>query len=239
MNTKTVMLALVFLLIIPNIILAQNTDKTIQELKKAENVARKGKALVSVFKKKKKSENKEDESNEKETNNVTDSPTETHVEDQNLKVSNEDLNEISLTKEAAILFKNIISKTSNAEKNEITSYMNIKATPDAEYFYINDVYYKDYPFSILVYPLDLNHDGIEEIALVYGHAAISGDNVISTLFIKDNLGHYNANFGYSGSLIILPNSSKDFPNIALGGPGFEFPIWHWNGKNYINRHYYR
>jgi hypothetical protein len=94
------------------------------------------------------------------------------------------------------------------------------------------VYYKDYPFSILVYPLDLNHDGIEEIALVYGHAAISGDNVISTLFIKDNLGHYNANFGYSGSLIILPNSSKDFPNIALGGPGFEFPIWHWDGKNY-------
>lgn len=43
---------------------------------------------------------------------------------------------------------------------------------------------------------------------------------------------YHANFGFTGSLIFLPSSGKSFPNIAIGGPGFEFPVWHWNGKNY-------
>jgi hypothetical protein len=112
--------------------------------------------------------------------------------------------------------------------------MNFKVTPDSKQFYINDGYSSEYPFDVFVYPVDINKDGVEEIALVYGHPAISGDNVISTLFIKNDQGHYNAYFGFSGSLIILPNSGKDFPNIAIGGPGFTFPVWNWNGKNYTN-----
>jgi hypothetical protein len=234
MNSKTLLLALVLVLIIPNIVLTQNTGETTQELKKAEDVVKAGKSLVNIFKKKKKSKKKEAESNDNGSNDENGNPAMKNEENSNSEVSNQEHNEIPLTEEAAILFKNCKSMTTNAEKNEITAFMNIKAAPDGKQFYINDQYSKDYTFTVEVYPIDINHDSVEEIALVYGHPAISGDNVISTLFIKDDQGHYSANFGFSGSLIILPNSSKGFPDIALGGPGFEFPVWRWDGKNYTD-----
>lgn len=113
--------------------------------------------------------------------------------------------------------------------------MNIKATKDAKQFYINDPSYTDYTFTVDVYPLDLNQDGVEDIATVYGHSAITGNGPISTLFIKDSSGHYNPNFGLTYFLFLLPNNrSKDFSDIVLGGPGFEFPIWKWNGKTYVH-----
>ena len=231
MNSKTLFLVLVFLLAIPNIFSAQNTGKTAQELKTAENAVKTGKTLINIFKKKKKSEQKETEIKDDETNNVINKEDE---ENANVDSSNQPKADTPLTKDASILFKNCVSKTSNAEKNEITTAMNIVSTPDGSQFYINDQYSKDFTFTVSVYPLDLNHDGVEEVALVYGHPAISGDNAISTLFIKDEQGHYNTNFGFSGSLIVLTNSAKDFPDIALGGPGFAFPVWHWDGKNYSN-----
>lgn len=213
---------------------AQSSDsKTEQDLKKAENVVGKSTTLINLFKKKKKSENKVAESNEGTPNTSTNDQAIAENEEQQKAVSITTIEDkVPLSKVAAILFKNCISKSSNAEKNEITAIMNFKTTEDNSKFYIDDDYYREYPFVVEVYPIDINYDGIEEIALVYGHAAISGDNVITTLFIKDNNSHYNANFGFTGSLIILANSNKTFPNIAIGGPGFEFPVWYWDGKNY-------
>ena len=230
MNPKALLSAIVLMLMLITQfnVTAQNIgtkmERTNEELKKAEEVVDKSKVLFKkLFKKKNKPEKQIINTN----STATDSP--------NPKIAENRDNEVPLSKEAEQLFKNYFGKATNNEKNEITSLMNIKATKDAKQFYINDPSYTDYTFSIDVYPLDLNHDGIEEIATVYGHPAISGNGPISTLFIKNPSGHYVPNFGFTCFLIILPNyRSQDFPDIVLGGPGFEFPIWKWNGKTYVH-----
>jgi len=30
----------------------------------------------------------------------------------------------------------------------------------------------------------------------------------------------------------MPTINKGYPDLIIGGPGFEFPIWRWNGKEY-------
>jgi hypothetical protein len=235
MKAKILLFAFLIMLTLPNLLPSQTTGKkTNKDLKKADDVVDKSIVLIGkILKKKDKSKKQQGNTNDTLQNTDNTDP-QARTENEVLKAesSKENIQDVPLTKDASILFKNSISKASNTEKNDITSFMNIKATKDGTQFYINDEYSKDYTFTPSVYPLDINHDGIEEIAIVYGHMAISGDNVISTLFIKDKLGHYNANFGFTGSLIFLPNKSKPFSDVALGGPGFTFPVWSWNGKVY-------
>jgi len=239
MKPKALLLVLLIMLTTPNLLLSQNTgkktNKTNEDLKKVDDVVDKSIVLIGkILKKKDKSKKQKDITTDTlyNTNNAeTQKKSEVEVSNTN-KNSKEIVQVVPLTKDASELFKNIVTKTSNVEKNKITSLMNFKVTKDTQQFYINDEYSSEYTFTPNVYPLDLNTDGIEEIAIVYGHMAISGDNVISTLFIKDATGYYIANFGFSGSLIILPNKSKPFPDIALGVPGFSYPVWSWNGKIY-------
>ena len=30
----------------------------------------------------------------------------------------------------------------------------------------------------------------------------------------------------------MPTKNMGFPDLLIGGPGFDFPIWRWNGKEY-------
>ncbi len=240
MNSKILLFAFILMLTIPAYLQSQNTnkkiDKTNKDLKKSDDVVEKSIVLIgNILKKKDKSKKSEVNTNDTPKQTPTENtPIKTEKQVSNPTISKIKILDVPLTKEASLLFKNSISKTTNAEKNSITSLMNIKATKDGTQFFINDAYYIDYPFSIFVYPLDINNDENEEVALVYGHVAISGDNVISTLFIKDKEGKYTVNFGFSGSLIILGANSKNFPDIAMGGPGFEYPVFRWNGKEYDN-----
>ena len=53
------------------------------------------------------------------------------------------------------------------------------------------------------------------------------------LFIKDAAGKYQTNLGFPGaSADPKPEKSKGYPDLVIGGPGFCFPVWRWNGKAY-------
>jgi len=37
-----------------------------------------------------------------------------------------------------------------------------------------------------------------------------------------------------GGLIILPTTHNNANDLADGGPGFSFPVWEWNGAEYVD-----
>jgi hypothetical protein len=52
-------------------------------------------------------------------------------------------------------------------------------------------------------------------------------------FIKNAAGKYEANVGFPGvTADPKPEKSQGYPDLLIGGPGFCFPVWRWNGKAY-------
>lgn len=141
----------------------------------------------------------------------------------------------TLSDGARLLFINTKNRLTIAEKNSMYEATGFSLSKDKKQFAIaDDAASLEYPFDVTVYPTDLNKDGKEEIFLVFGNSYTSGttgSNVL--LFIKDKSGKYQSNFGFSGTLPdIIPGPNTGYPDLLIGGPGFEFPIWKWNGKEY-------
>lgn len=87
----------------------------------------------------------------------------------------------------------------------------------------------------IVEMVDLNRDGVNEVFVLVnsntGCYGFAGGNLI--LLVKDKKGQYNKNFDFSaGGYKILKTRNKGFPDIEIGGPGFCFPVWRWNGDKY-------
>lgn len=137
---------------------------------------------------------------------------------------------------AGLLFKNSHTTLTIDEQNKVFNRSGLGLSKDKKQFIIaNDPASFDFPFDAVLLPIDLNADRKEEIFIVYGNSYTSGmigSNVL--LFIKDKAGEYQSNFGFSGaSPDILPSKNIGYPDLLIGGPGFEFPIWRWNGKEYV------
>ncbi|MFN2438114.1 MAG: hypothetical protein ABR503_02870 [Chitinophagaceae bacterium] len=77
-------------------------------------------------------------------------------------------------------------------------------------------------------------DGKEEIFIVFGNSYTSGQTGSSVvLYIKDKSGNYQPNLGFPGvTPDAMPIKNLGYPDLMIGGPGFEWPIWRWNGKAY-------
>ena len=141
-----------------------------------------------------------------------------------------------LTGIATKLFKEVKSKLTDLEKNKIASLTGFVLSGNKDEPFASDKDSKEYPFMAFVYPTDLNKDGIEEIFIVFGNTYTSGNtgsNVV--LYIKNNSGNFTAHLGFPGTAPdILTTVNKGYPDLMIGGPGFEFPILRWNGKTYDN-----
>jgi hypothetical protein len=146
---------------------------------------------------------------------------------ENIKDSN------TLSKGAALLFKNVKSKLTASQKNKIFDSLGFKVSKDGKQF-ILDAESADYPFDAFVYPADLNKDAKEEIFIVFGNTFTSGNTGSSiVVFIADKNNVYKMNLGFPGLLPdALATSNLNYPDLLIGGPGMEFPVWRWNGKMY-------
>ena len=50
-------------------------------------------------------------------------------------------------------------------------------------------------------------------------------------------GAYENHLGFPGTLPdALSSVSQGYPDLLIGGPGFEFPVLRWNGKTYAHHH---
>lgn len=144
-----------------------------------------------------------------------------------------------LSEGAALLFKNIKSSLPAEDRNSLFKKSGFVLSKDKKQFVIAaSEGMMDYPFPAFVFPTDMNKDGKEEIFVIFGNGYTSGQTGSSLLlFIKDKTGNYQTNFGFSGAMpVIMPTKNGGYPDLLIGGPGFEFPVWRWNGKEYV---YYR
>ena len=135
---------------------------------------------------------------------------------------------------AAVLFKNVKTKLTTAEQNEIATKLGFILSTDKDQPFAADKDSKDYPFAAIVMPTDVNKDGKEEIFVSFGNSYTSGNTESSvSLFIKNAAGAYTLNLGFPGTVPdALTTSSQGYPDLLIGGPGMEYPVYRWNGKEY-------
>ena len=81
---------------------------------------------------------------------------------------------------------------------------------------------------------DMNSDGRQEVLVIFGNSCTSGMAGSSVLLlIRDAGGKLQPNLGFSAaSADPLPESSLGYPDLLIGGPGFCFPVWRWDGTAY-------
>lgn len=82
--------------------------------------------------------------------------------------------------------------------------------------------------------VDLNEDGKPEVFILVSGSCYGAAGAQLSLIIKDNLGHWQSNFGFpAGGYKLLSAKNNSYPDIEIEGPGPCFPIWRWNGTQYI------
>lgn len=81
--------------------------------------------------------------------------------------------------------------------------------------------------------VDLDKDGQPEVfTKVHGTCWGGGAGVHMNLLIKGRDGQWRPQFGFPGIPHVLESGHLGFPDIEIGGPGFCFPVWRWNGQAY-------
>jgi hypothetical protein len=84
---------------------------------------------------------------------------------------------------------------------------------------------------------DINGDGAPEVFVNIGSTCLYGaaGNGIS-LFIKSKTGAWQRELGFAAMLsAVLPQKSKGYADLRVGGPGFCEEVLRWDGKTY--KHY--
>lgn len=142
----------------------------------------------------------------------------------------------TLNKVADLLFKNVKTKLTITDKNQLATALGFVLSNDKEQPFALDADSKDYPFTATVFPVDMNKDGKEEIFVHFGNSYTSGNTGTSiALFIKNSSGVYQNHLGFPGMIPdALATVNLGFPDLLIGGPGFEYPVLRWNGKTYAN-----
>jgi hypothetical protein len=145
-------------------------------------------------------------------------------------------NSTSLNPVAALLFKDVKTKLTVAEKNNIATQLAFVLSGNKDQPFAMDKDSKEFPFTASVMPTDMNKDGKEEIFVSFGNSYTSGNTGSSiSLFIKNAADAYALHLGFPGTLPdVLATSNLGYPDLLVGGPGFEYPVFRWNGKTYNN-----
>lgn len=61
-------------------------------------------------------------------------------------------------------------------------------------------------------------------------SGIMGSSILAYFPVKES---FELQLGFPGTLPdVLATGNLGFPDLLIGGPGFEFPIQRWNGRSY-------
>lgn len=161
---------------------------------------------------------------------ITDFPTATADIETEQKTFSE-----QLSPSAKLLFYGVENKISIVDKNKIAALLNFTLTGNTDLPFAMDKESIDYPFDASMKVLDLNHDGVEEVFVQFGNTFTSGATGSSiVLLVKDKIEGYKINLGFPGTMpSLLKSVSKTYPDLLVGGPGFDWPVYRWNGKEYV------
>lgn len=143
------------------------------------------------------------------------------------------VSEVGLSPVAQKLFHGVASKLTNDGKNKVAAASKFavsKSDKNLFSFEGDD----EAPFAVEVIVTDLNDDGTEEIIFQWGNSYWSGQAGTSCLLLVKNPknGSYEQNLGFPGIAEIRDTKTNGYRDLLIGGPGFEFPVYKWNGKSY-------
>ena len=141
----------------------------------------------------------------------------------------------SLTEGSTLLFKNSKSNLTTAEKNKLFIDLQFHLSKDRKQFIADGDENKEFPFDAQVMPTDFNKDGKEEVFIIYGNSHTSGGaGSTVVVFIKNPAGKFESQLGFPGTAPdVLATSNKGYPELLIGGPGSEYPVWKWDGSSYV------
>jgi hypothetical protein len=90
------------------------------------------------------------------------------------------------------------------------------------------------PTEVEVTLRDLDGDGREEVFVALSNFCLYGNTGTATsVFIRDGEGTFRRHLGFPGFVDVLEDDIHlGFPDLLIGGPGFCFPVWRWNGEAY-------
>ena len=92
------------------------------------------------------------------------------------------------------------------------------------------------PEEPMVELLNLNADSKMEVVVLYGGTCLAGNTATGfLLYTVNSSGKYYRCMDEVGILSPLKTRTNGFYDIELGGPGFEFPIYKWNGTKYLEK----
>ena len=136
---------------------------------------------------------------------------------------------VFLSEGAKLLFKDVKTKLTDAQKDHIFTKLQLKLSKDKKTFMIDE-----YTVSVSVFPTDMNKDGVEEVFVVLGSGALFGNTgEAGLLFLKDKSGIYQQEPDIGGGRPgLMRTKNLGFNDLYIGGPGFEFPLYRWDGKKY-------
>lgn len=137
-------------------------------------------------------------------------------------------NSQTLTPEAKLIFTNVKSKLSVTDKNAIALKSGFKLLKNKKWSLDGSTFE-----TVTAMVADLNSDGVEEVFVSSSSFEYYGNTGEGfSLYMKDKKGVYQTLLEFTGIPSISDQKSKGFLNIVIGGPGFEFPMYAWNGTQY-------
>jgi hypothetical protein len=134
---------------------------------------------------------------------------------------------------AALLFSEGAGGLTEAEQSAIFARLDLTVAPDGKSLVDRSC---GQPAGSDVQFSDWNADGKKEVLVTYGNTCTSGMAGSSVvLFVKDASGKYQPQLGFPGMVAeVLPAKHEGYPELLIGGPGFCFAAWRWDGKAYVH-----
>lgn len=139
-----------------------------------------------------------------------------------------------LSEGAALLFACVETSMTPEERNQVFEVSGLRLTADKKH--LTEVDEEDaFPSEQEIHIIDLNKDGIDEIVLLHGHHSLYNGRAgrMLQVFIKQANGKYQQVMDTFGiDLVIMSASHNGFPDLVPGEGGFEFGVFHYDGKTY-------
>ena len=134
---------------------------------------------------------------------------------------------------AKLLFAQDAGGLGEADQAAIYALLDLAVAPDGKSFVDRTC---TQPASTDVQFSDWNADGKKEVLVTFGNTCTSGMAGSSVaLFVRDASGRYQPHLGFPGMLVeVLPAKNAGYPELLIGGPGFCFSAWKWDGKAYVH-----
>lgn len=135
----------------------------------------------------------------------------------------------------ALLFKGTTSKLSSQDKQLIFDTLEFTVSANKRFIVVKGSESCG-DASARADIIDLNADGVEEVLVRWGNYCLAGNTgENSALFVRDNSGQVREALNIIGVAKMIETQSMGFRDIEIGGPGFCFGVWRWNGNKYEYR----